>query len=465
MRRREFLSYAAGAVLSSTGLTSLAAAPRFRKPGEKLNIGVIGCGGRGWTDWTAMFAAGENIAALCDTDRGQMERAKAHMAKSRPFSGLCFSDWREMLSKCENLDAVVVATPDHTHAPAAIAAMKKGCHAYVEKPLVRTIWEARKFAEVAKAAGVVTQLGNQGSSDSGFRRNVEVLLGGVIGNGLEVHIWTDRPIWPQGIERPAGSDPVPATLNWDAWIGSAPMRPFKQGVYTPFKWRAFYDFGTGAFGDMACHTMNVACRGLRFGAVESAECIRIEGAAKDTYPKKSVVKLRYAPRFGMSATDLYWYEGNLKPDAKIMPQVIATLGEVPRSGCLIIGDEGTMIVTHDNGLTAYFAKKGEEKLNSVQKHPAAQAVAQSLPRLETKHKDAWRWSAHQIEFVKACKGECKAFSDTDHSVPMMEGMLVGCIAQRVPGKLVWNAAACRFDGNSEADRYIRPVQRDGWKID
>ena len=190
-------------------------APRFRKPGEKLNIGVIGVGGKGWSDWSPMFENGENIVALCDVDRGPIDKALAEIAKKGHDTSQikCYSDYRKMLDECKNLDAVTVSTPDHTHGPAAIRAMKLGCHAYVQKPLVRTIWEARYFEQIAKANGVATQMGNQGSSGDGLRRNVEILHSGVLGNVTEVHVWTNRPIWPQGITRPEGSDPVPGNLD------------------------------------------------------------------------------------------------------------------------------------------------------------------------------------------------------------------------------------------------------------
>ena len=255
--RRDFMkgSGCAAISLALAGCTSLGTkgypkvtrvVPKFRKPGEKLNIGVIGVGGKGWSDWNPMFGMGENIVALCDVDRVQLEKGMA-VVKTRNPNVKGYSDYRKMLDECKNLDAVTVSTPDHTHAPAAIRAMKLGCHAFVQKPLVRTIWEARYFEKVAKANGVVTQMGNQGSAGDGLRRNVELLNAGILGNVTEVHVWSNRPWWPQGVARPKGSDPVPETLDWNSWLGTAKERPFKSGVYHDFKWRGFLDFGTGAF--------------------------------------------------------------------------------------------------------------------------------------------------------------------------------------------------------------------------
>ena len=432
-------------------------APKFRKPGEKLNIGVIGVGGKGWSDWMPMFENGENIVALCDVDRGPIDKALAEIEKKgfKPSQVKCYSDFRKMLDECKNLDAVTVSTPDHMHAPAAIRAMKQGCHVYVQKPLVRTIWEARYFEKVAKTCGVVTQMGNQGSAGNGLRRNAELLQRGILGKVTEVHVWTNRPIWPQGIARPEGSDPVPETLDWNSWLGTAKERPFKAGVYHTFKWRGFFDFGTGAFGDMACHTMNLPFRGLKLGAVEAAECIQIDGKNGETYPNKSIVRMEYAARHGMPAVKLFWYDGNLKPSADIMPQVIRTLGQVPNTGCLIIGDKGMMASTNDYGQEAYVALKGEEKMKATTKHEALLNIPQYLPRCKDGN--------HYIEFVNACKGEGKAFSDVGFSVPMLEGMLVGTIAQQIPGKLAWDSGKQLFTGNDAANALLKPYIRTGWE--
>ncbi len=430
----------------------LPVAPRFRKPDEKLNIGVIGVGGKGWSNWEPMFSMGENIAAMCDVDKGALEKGVATVKRRCP-DVMAFSDYRKMLAECNNLDAVLVSTPDHTHAPAAIRAMKKGCHVYVEKPLVRTIWDARYFELVAKANGVVTQMGNQGSASDGLRRSVEILHAGVLGSVKEVHVWTNRPIWPQGMPRPEGSDPVPESLNWDAWLGTAPERPYKKDTYHNFKWRGFFDFGTGAFGDMACHTMNLPFRGLKLGKVTHAVCMKIEGASKDAYPSKSIVKLTYAARGSLPAVNLFWYDGNLKPSAELMPQVIATLGAVPDTGCLIIGDKGMLVSTNDYGADSYVGFTGEPRMKAILKSDAFKDIPQVIPRCKR---------GHHGEFVDACKGIGKCFSDVDHSVPMLESMLVGCIAQRVPGELVWNSRAMTFN-NPAADALVKPFIRPGWE--
>ncbi|MDR2849774.1 MAG: Gfo/Idh/MocA family oxidoreductase [Verrucomicrobiota bacterium] len=476
--RRDFIksgAYAAGAL--AMGGCATAAAPRSIRVTEgKLNIGVIGVGGKGWSDWNPMLDYGENIAALCDADSGQIKRGLEEIAKKRGAEAAAkvktYTDWRKLVAEIETLgiNAVTVSTPDHTHAPAAISAMRLGCHAYVQKPLVRTIGEARWFERAAKEFGVVTQMGNQGSANSGLRRNVEVLQKGVLGNITEVHVWTNRPVWPQGKGRPEGSDPLPENLDWDSWIGAAPLRPYKKDTYHTFKWRGFLDFGTGAFGDMACHTMNVPFRGLQLQDVVSAECTKIIDPSDDMYPSQSIVELVYAARTGLDgrklpAVKLFWYDGNQQKNdttgfndrmKELMPQIVTTLGQVPNTGCLIVGDKGIMASVNDYGAEAYIALKGEEKAKSVSKHEATsvEAIPEFIPRAEKG--DNYR------EFVDACKGKVKAYADIDHSVPMLEAMLVGCISQRLPGtKLAWNSRKQSF-GNKDADALVYPHIRQGW---
>lgn len=433
-----------------------------------LNIGVIGVGGKGWSDWNPMLDYGQNIVALCDVDRNQIKRGLEEISKKKGAEAAnkvkTYTDYRKMIDDIKKLgiNAVTVSTPDHVHGSAAISAMQLGCHAYVQKPLVRTIAEARWFARAAQENKVITQMGNQGSADAGLRRNVELLNAGILGNVREVHVWTNRPVWPQGKPRPTGSDPVPEHLDWDSWIGVAPMRDYKKGAYHTFNWRGFYDFGTGAFGDMACHTMNVPFRGLLLRNVSATECTTIIDPSDDMYPSQSIVKMTYAARRNLEGkvlppVDLYWYDGDkLKPSADIMPQVIATLGSVPRTGSLIIGDQGIMVSTNDYGAEAYIALKGETKAKASSKHEAA--TEDVIPRWIPRATD----NNNYREFVDACHGKVQAYADIDHSVPMLEGMLVGCIAQRIPNtKLVWNSRTLRFN-NALANKMIVPFVRPGW---
>jgi len=463
--RRAFLhgsALAAGAA-ALHGCTPTRTAGRFRKPGDLLNIGVIGVGGQGRTNWSAMLECGNTrVAAMCDVDAEAIDGARGwYQEKGMRADFAVYADYRKMLEAEKGLDAVVVSTPDHTHARAAIQAMRQGCHVYVEKPLVRTIWEARYFGQVARSCGVLTQMGNHGSARDGTRRGIEILRSGLLGNVTEVHVWTNRPEispgntwgWKQPLKRPSGEDPVPAGLDWECWLGTAPSRPFKKGVYHRIMWRAFYDFGTGAFGDMACHTMNLAFRGLDLGQVVAGEAVEISERYDDTYPEYSKVRLTYAARGGKPPVNLYWYDGYRKPPAEIMPQVIATLGQVPTTGCYIMGDKGVMVNTDDYGEFSYIALKGEEKMKAIAKHEACAAVPVTLPRAADQNQ--------RREFVDACFGRAKPTSDIDHSIPLVESMLVGCIAQRVPGRIGWDASKGLSD-NALANTLLKPHIRPGW---
>lgn len=467
MTRRKFIrnSALATSALAMSGCTSTRKAISFKKQGDMLRLGVIGAGGQGVRDWSEMVDCGKvKVVAMSDTDSTMLDNAKKwHLDKDLKADFSTYSDYRKMLETEKNMDAVLVATPDHTHARAAIQAMKCGCHVYVEKPLVRTIWEARYFKNVAKECNVITQMGNHGSAKDGFRRGVEILRSGLLGNVTEVHVWTNRPEispgnkwgWKQPLLRPVGSDPIPPELNWDCWLGISPKRPFKKNTYHRIAWRAFYDFGTGAFGDMACHTMNLPFRGLNLGKIIAGEAVEISKRYADTYPKYSKVRLTYAARGEKPPVDLYWYDGYRKPSADIMPQVINTLGKIPTTGCFILGDKGVMVNTDDYGEFSYIALKGEKRMKSITKHEACEPIPFSLPRAKDQNQ--------RREFADACFGLVKNTSDTDHSVPLVESMLVGCMAQRIPGKINWDADKCIAD-NRAANALIKPYIRSGWEF-
>ncbi|HXA80884.1 MAG TPA: Gfo/Idh/MocA family oxidoreductase, partial [Opitutaceae bacterium] len=262
--RRQFLKQASLAGLGFWVAGGLRAADS-KSPNEKLNVAVIGAGGQGAGDTNAVAGCGENIVALCDVDE---ERAKGQFEKYPKAQR--YKDFRVMLDKQKDIDAVIVATPDHTHAIASITAMRLGKHVYCEKPLTHDVYEARMMRKVASEMRVATQMGNQGTSEPGMRRAVELLRAGVVGPVHEVHVWTNRPIWPQGQWAPNEAKPVPKTLDWDLWLGTAQERPYNPS-YCPFSWRGWWDFGTGALGDMACHTANMAFMALKLGYPTSVQ--------------------------------------------------------------------------------------------------------------------------------------------------------------------------------------------------
>src|SRR6267143_5931818 len=266
--RRDFIkstSLLAGAVATAPYFA------RAQNANSKIRVACIGVGGKGDSDSSHAFEAGGDIVALCDIDsntlEGKNKSLKDRAAKeNRTYDAKLYKDWRKMFSELgKSIDAVTVSTPDHVHGLAAITAMKLGKHVYCQKPLTQTVWESREMRRLAKENKLATQMGNQGSAGDGLRRAVEVIQAGLIGKPKELHVWSNRPIWPQGIDRPAGEDPVPANLDWNQWLGPAAFRPFKKDVYHTFKWRGWLDFGTGALGDMACHTVNMPFRALKMG--------------------------------------------------------------------------------------------------------------------------------------------------------------------------------------------------------
>ena len=501
--RRAFLkNLAVTTALASGGCRSflVGKSPRLVAPGQKVRMGIVGAGGKGRYDWERLYVEGAEIVAFCDVDATAIDSSlkKFQEMGGDPSKVRRYADWRVMLEREErNIDAITVSTPDHMHAAIAVTAMRLGLHCYVQKPLVRTLWETKVFGEVARENGVVTQMGNQGSSGSGHRRNVELLQQGVIGDITEVHVWTDRPIWPQGelakrLSQLPSSKP-PATLDWEGWIGCAPMRPYIgnrpdsvklnfdnawaagiKGVYHAFNWRAFYDFGTGAFGDMACHTMNLPFRGAELGAVTKAECKLAVEPTDVAYPIRSTVEVTYAPRMSrvrrghrLPETKVIWYDGDQQPPADLMPLVVALYTRVPRTGCFLIGTKGVMCSTNDYGQEAIIALNGEKRMRSTTKHPACKEIPAFIPRRKEK-----RELGQYAEFLEAIKGETpviaethsRCYADIEHSVPMMEGMLVGCIAQRVPGVLNWDSANQIFVGSRAANALVTPYIRSGWEF-
>ena len=408
------------------------------------------------------------------------------------------------------IQAMTVSTPDHMHAAVAVRAMKMGIHVYVQKPLVRTLWELDYFNKTAKENGVVTQMGNQGSSVDSMRRCTEVLQSGILGDVKEVHVWTNRPVWPQGknvaawVKSHPNGDPIRKGLDWNAWLGVAADRPFLdkypknadvydpwklgKNVYHTFTWRGFFDFGCGAFGDMACHTMNLPFRGLELGAVSDAICTKIESENDVAYPLKSVVKLTYKeresnarPGVKLPAVTLYWYDGDIKPDAALMPKWAATHeGKVPNTGCYIIGSKGAVLMQDDYGAKCAIALDADKEFKDVFKHEAAKAVGTWIPKIgeavkaEQKSSVAMTGFAggHYTEFLRAINGvgpmfeqtHSRCFSDIEYCIPQMEGILVGCVAQQLPGrKLSWCSKSQQF-GDGEANSLVKPYIREGWKF-
>ena len=452
LTRRAFLAAAAamagGLSACRTAAPATAGIERPGPTGGRLRLAVIGAGGRGWSNVQELAATNVvDIVAICDCDRRQPVQAyKTYPDATR------FSDWRRLLESDTRFDGVVVSTPDHHHAAISIAAMRLGKHVYCEKPLARTIYEAREMARVAAETGVATQMGTQGHAYEGTRRAVEVLRAGAIGDVRELHVWTDRPAgwWPQGITAPTGTAPVPEGLDWDVWLGPAAERPY-QPAYVPFKWRGFWDFGTGAIGDMGIHTLDTAWWGLELGppvsvVVKDCSPALTDPAIEDTAPLWSIIELTFA-RPGGKLT-MTWYDGGkLPPQDLFQGQKLITRD----GGSLIVGSKGTLFTRSWHGGQN---EKDMFLLLPRQRFADFAPPAPTLPRV----------ASHHQEWVDACLGKGKALSDFGYAARLTEALLVGNLALRTGKRIEWDAGRMRATGNPEADPLIRPEFRRGWSL-
>jgi len=434
--RRDFLkaSALAGAGYFVAGGTTPALS---RSANEKLNIAVVGCGGKGQSD--TEHAGSQNIVALCDVDdhRGAASFKKFPDAKR-------YKDFREMLEKEKSIDAVVVSTPDHTHAPAAAMAIRLGKHVYCQKPLTHTVYEARTLRDLAREYKVATQMGNQGTASSGFRQGVEVLQSGAIGPVKEIHVWTNRPIWPQGVERPP-ADQVPAHVDWNLWLGPAPEQAYSKR-YVPFSWRGFWDFGTGALGDMACHTANLAFMALKLTQPTSIEA-ESDGSGTDVSPpKQSKIRFEFPASGDRQAVTMFWYDKSNLPPAELSHG-----HKLSDSGLLLVGEKGVFFSPNDYGAAHQLLPEADFK--------DYKAPEPSLPRLADDGDNG-----HMQEFIAACKGGPPAMSNFDYAANMTEAILLGNVALRVGKKILWDAEKLEATNCPEAAQYVRTEYRSGWTL-
>lgn len=436
--RRQFISSSAIAATAFTIVPRyVLGGPKYVAPSDKLNIAGIGVGGQGWTDLQGVSS--ENIVALCDVDE---ERARSTY-ETFP-NAKRYRDYRVMLEKQKDIDAVVVATPDHMHAMITMAAIKMGKHVYCEKPLTHTIYEARKITQAAREAGVATQMGNQGHSGESIRKIKEWVLDGAIGPVREVHCWTDRPQnwWPQGIDRPSHAVPVPQTLDWDLWLGAAPQRPYHSD-YLPFKWRAWWDFGCGAMGDMGCHIMDVPFWALDLTAPTSIQA-QSTSVNNETAPEAETIEYEFPARNGHPAVKVTWYDGGRMPPRPLELEEGRRMGD-GNGGVLLVGEKATIM----SGCFGDGARIIPEEKMKAYKSPA--------PTLS-------RSKGHYIDWILACKGGDPASSNFDYAGPLTEATLLGNAAVRAGERLLWDSHNMKFTNNDDANKYIHCGYRKGWSL-
>ncbi len=449
----------------------------YRSPNEKLNIASIGAGGRAASDITG--CSSENIVALADPDDKRAELTYKKYEKAAKYK-----DFRKMLDKeAANIDAVIVATPDHMHATAAIWCMERGKSVYVEKPLTRTIAEARLLTEAAQKYKVATQMGNQGYSNDGARIAAEVIWSGEIGQVKEVHAWTNRPIWPQGVAEAPAPSAAPSTLDWDLWLGIAKDRPYTSGgeayankqfgFYAPFNWRGFFDFGCGALGDMACHILGAPNMALKLGAPTSVECIQKEGASPIMFPKKTVTRFDFPARGSMPALKLFWHDAcedaaYRPPDLGASEPYIA--GEGSFGAIRAAAAAGIVQPPPAPGSTSVQANGavfiGEKGCLTTDTYAANCRVLPEARMKDLKQPAEWltRSPGHHRDWLRAAKGGEPSCSNFSVAGPLTEWILLGVVAARVEGKLEWDREKMRFTNSPEANRYVRPEVRKGWNL-
>ena len=451
--RRTFLGGAAAMAAATIVPRHVLGGPGNTPPSAKINVAAIGIGGMGGNNLHA--CDGENIVALCDVDAGGYAAKTIARYPKAPV----YKDFRQMFDKQKDIDAVIVATPDHSHAVIAMAAIVRGKHVYVQKPLAHSVCEARQLPEAARQHKVMSQLGNQGHSGDGARLMCEWVAAGAIGDVREVHAWTTRPVWPLGVEaeRPTETPPVPASLDWDLWIGPAAMRPYHP-TYHPGNWRAWWDFGTGSLGDLGCHILDAPFWALKLKYPTSVEgCISTywQGLWKKTdpkneqYPRSTIVRYKFPARGDMPEVKLTWWDGGMMPPRPESLEEGRRMGD-DDGGVLLVGDKGS-IMCGCYGRSPRLVP--ESKMQDFKQPP------KTLDRIPGGQ------DGHERDWIRACKDGKPASSNFDFSGPLSEMVLMGNLAVRYPNrKLLWNGEKMEVTNDAQANAYVRRHYRQGWSL-
>jgi predicted dehydrogenase len=411
-----------------------ASAVRTYAANEKLRTALIGVSGRGGDHFGA--CASENLVALSDADKGRLAKAQQRSPQAK-----IYTDYRRLFDAHKDLEMVFVAAPDHHHFPASMLAVQNGANVYTEKPLAYSVWEARKLAAFAKEKKVATQCGNQGRANDGWRRLSEYLWSGALGNVTEVHCRTihggKRGAWPQGIDRAAGS-PAPPDLDWEAWIGPAPMRPYHKGLH-PFAWRGFLDFGTGALGDQGCHVMDPAYSALKLAEAEIVEVSAVSSPVnKETYPSSALVTYRFPARGDLKPVTLKWFLGDQAPEGNTHP---------PDHGSVLFGSKATVAMGQCGEGPSFIPASRQKEIPEPPK---------TLPRNQ---------GGHTGEFIRACKGGgTQPASHFGHSGPLTEIALLGNIAIRTGKTFTYKIKEGQVVNCPEAAALIKREPRKGWEF-
>ena len=436
----------------------------FIAPSDKLNIAGIGAGGKGESDLSEFAKSpNANIAFLCDVDDRQAVKSRARFPKAKYYK-----DYREMLAKeGKNIDAVSVSTPDHSHAVAALAAMRMGKHVYVQKPMTHDIYEARILTQAAQKYKVVTQMGNQGASFDGVRKMQDWFNAGLIGDATNIYCWTNRPVWPQGFGKPTTKDEMPKELDWNLWLGPTAFEEYHNG-YVPFNWRGYPSFGTGALGDMGCHIIDPAFKTAGLGYPSEVECSVVDLYQEmwhptyhpDSFPAGATLKLKFPGKNGKPDTYLHWMDGGLRPERPDELGPDEPMGD-DGGGAIIVGTKGKMMCsTYGNNATLLPTSRSLE----VNQAPVIKRVPEG----------------HYVQWVNACIagfGKNELSSAFDYAGPLTETILMGNLALRSWNiknekgqftgrkKLLWDAANMKITNFDEANQFVKRTYRDGYSFE
>jgi predicted dehydrogenase len=430
--RRTFLTQVAA--LSFAAPVAAAARGAHAAASSKLHLACVGVGGKGYSDMLET-SVGHEVVAICDIDEERLAKAAEKFPSAKRYT-----DWRKLLEQAD-IDAVTISTPDHMHGAVTLAALDLKKHVYTQKPLTRTVLESRRLAEAAARQGVVTQMGIQHHSSARLKRAVAMIQSGVIGKVREVHTWTDRPgtYWKQGLERPTKSDAVPVHVHWNNWLGIAPERPYVAGMYHPFHWRGWWDFGTGALGDMGCHILDPVVNALELGPPKTVEA---EGPPPhaESGPLWCIVNWEFpGTRHTTDTVRVVWYEAGKQPPRELFQAPADWKGSL--NGVLYVGEKGNLFVGFPEDVELFpRAKFADAKL--------AEAAEDN----------------HYTQWTEAILGRGKTSCPFSYSGPLTETVLLGNIAYRSGKKIAWNSAELKIDGLPEADALLRPTFRDGWEV-
>ena len=463
--RRRFLKTAARTAAATISFPYIIQSSALGKagstaPSSRIAIGCIGTGDQGTHNMKECLKLPDvQVVAVCDVNKegggygwkkdqiaGREPARKiveAYYAEQKPcgnYKGCAaYTDFRQLLER-DDIDAVIVATPDHSHATIAMSAVKKRKHLFCQKPLTHTIYEARKLTETARQAGIATQMGNQGHCGEGIRLICEWLWDGAIGPVREVHCWTNRPKWPQGIDRPRQTPPVPEGLDWDLWLGPAPCRPYHP-CYLPFNWRGWWDFGCGVLGDMGCHILDAPFWAIKLGHPESIEASSTK-VNSETAPLASIVRYKFPARADMPPVELTWYDGGLEP---ARPAELEQGRKIGSGGVIFVGDKGKLMCDEHAGSPRLIP---EARMKAYKQPP------KTIPRSKGVFED----------WILACKGGEPAGSNFDNAGHLTEVVLLGNIAIRVGQKLSWDGSNMKVTDVPEANVYLHNPYRSGWTL-